>query len=78
MAICRHSNLCNSGFNTSPATGEMVAERKRMRKHTFTIFTYDDKVHSYLFDVTRAEAQKIVSEMNNGEKKYYYMEGYIE
>lgn len=49
-----------------------------MRKHTFTIFTYDDKVHSYLFDVTRAEAQKIVSEMNNGEKKYYYMEGYIE
>lgn len=50
-----------------------------MRKLTFTIFTTDDKVHSYLFDVTRAEAQEIVSQMNaEAEKKYYYMDGYME
>ena len=50
-----------------------------MRKHTFTIYTEDDKVHGYLFDVTRLEAQKIVSEMNKeSQVKYYYMEGYHE
>lgn len=50
-----------------------------MRKHTFTIFTHDNEVHGYLFDVTRLEAQEIVGEMNNGlHKKFYYMEGYIE
>ena len=49
-----------------------------MRKHTFTIFTHDNKVHGYLFDVTRLEAQSIVSEMNNGVRtKFYYMEGYV-
>ena len=49
-----------------------------MRKLTFTIFTHDDKVHGYLFDVTRLEAQAIVSEMNNGaSEKFYYMDGYI-
>jgi hypothetical protein len=50
-----------------------------MRKHTFTIFTDDDKVYGYLFDVTRVEAQEIVTKMNGeGEKKYYYMDGYME
>ena len=50
-----------------------------MRKHTFTIFWKTDRVHSYLFNVTRAEAQKIVEEMNNEEhEEYYYMEGYFE
>lgn len=48
-----------------------------MRKHTFTIFTHDDKVHGYLFNVTRLEAQEVVSKMNlAAEKKYYYMDGY--
>jgi hypothetical protein len=48
-----------------------------MRKLTFTIFTHDDKVHSYLFGVTRIEAQAIVAEMNaNMQDKYYYMDGY--
>lgn len=48
-----------------------------MRKHTFTVFTHDDKVHSYLFDVTRLEAQSIVRHMSNGAKSnFYYMEGY--
>ena len=53
-----------------------------MRKHTFTIFWKTDRVHSYLFNVTRAEAEKIVEEMNKtnneGQEKYYYMEGYFE
>ena len=50
-----------------------------MRKLTFTIFTADDKVHSYLFGVTRLEAQQIVSKMNSESiKKYYYMDGYKE
>lgn len=50
-----------------------------MRKLTFTIFTADNKAHSYLFNVTRLEAQKVVSEMNQSAKeKYYYMEGYRE
>lgn len=49
-----------------------------MRKHTFTIFTYDDKAHSYLFNVTRMEAQEVVSKMNSKENKYYYMEGYFD
>lgn len=50
-----------------------------MRKLTFTIFAADDKVHSYLFGVTRLEAQETVSKMNSAsEKKYYYMEGYKE
>lgn len=50
-----------------------------MRKHTFTIFTHDNKVHCYLFDVTRLEAQAIVSEMNNCvQAKFFYMEGYVE
>ena len=50
-----------------------------MRKHTFTIFTHENKVHSYLFDVTRIEAQKTVDKMNKNKevsKKYYYVEGY--
>lgn len=50
-----------------------------MGKHTFTIFYKADRVHSYLFNVTRAEAQKFVEEMNNADQKeYYYMEGYFE
>ena len=52
-----------------------------MRKHTFTIYTHDNKVYGYLFDKTRVEAQAIVSEMNEGkaqEQKYYYMDGYRE
>lgn len=50
-----------------------------MRKHTFTIFAYNDEVYCYLFDVTRAEAQAVVSEMNIGlQDKFYYMEGYTE
>ena len=50
-----------------------------MKKHTFTIFTDNDKVHSYLFDVTRVEAQEIVSKMNNeAQENFYYMEGYLE
>ena len=50
-----------------------------MRKHTFTIFTNDDKVFGYLFDVTRVEAQETLSKMNSiTDSKYYYMEGYIE
>ena len=50
-----------------------------MRKHTFTIFTDDDQVYGYLFDITRAEAQEIVSKINNetGEH-HYYTEGYFE
>lgn len=50
-----------------------------MRKLTFTIFYKTDKVHSYLFNVTRKEAQKIVEEMNSdGQNEYYYMDGYFE
>ena len=50
-----------------------------MRKHTFTIFTSDNKIHGYLFDVTRAEAQEIVNELNKeSNEKYYYVECYVE
>ena len=50
-----------------------------MRKHTFTIFTDDDQVYGYLFDVTRVEAQETVSKINTETKEYhYYMEGYHE
>lgn len=50
-----------------------------MRKHTFKIFTHDNKVHGYLFGVTRLEAQAIVVDMNNAaQNKFYYMEGYIQ
>lgn len=50
-----------------------------MRKYTFTIFWKTDRVHSYLFNATRAEAQKIVEEMNTtNNEEYYYMEGYFE
>lgn len=50
-----------------------------MRKHTFTIFNEDDSIYGYLFDVTRLEAQKTVSEINSetGEH-HYYMEGYFD
>ena len=50
-----------------------------MRKHNFTIFTHNGRVHGYLFDVTRADAQKIVSELNLGIRdgcRFYYMEGF--
>ena len=48
-----------------------------MRKLVFTIFNDDDSVYGYLFDVTRVEAQKVVSELNNEtNEKHYYMDGY--
>lgn len=50
-----------------------------MRKHTFTIFNADNSVFGYLFDVTRIEAQSIVSGINTDTGVYhYYMEGYSE
>lgn len=49
-----------------------------MRKRTFTIFNENDSVYGYLFNVTRLEAQAVVSKIN-GEtgEKHYYMDGYI-
>ena len=50
-----------------------------MRKHTFTIYTDDDKIYGYLFDVTREEAQATVTKINKETNEYhYYMEGYAE
>lgn len=50
-----------------------------MRLLTFTIFTDDDKVYGYLFEVTRLEVQKIVSEINMETREHhYYMDGYFE
>lgn len=50
-----------------------------MRKLTFTIFTENDNVYGYLFDVTRVEAQETVTKINEDTGKYhYYMEGYHE
>lgn len=50
-----------------------------MRKLSFTIYTEDNKIYGYLFDVTRAEAQEIVTGINKDEGTYhYYMEGYRE
>ena len=50
-----------------------------MRKLTFTIYNEDDTIHSYLFEVTREEAQAIVRRINNLSKTYhYFMDGYRE
>ena len=50
-----------------------------MKKLTFTIFNNDDTVHSYLFNVTRVEAQSTIEKLNAETKEYhYYMDGYLE
>lgn len=51
-----------------------------MRKQkVFTIFNNDNSVYGYLFDITRADMQKAVEEINKETKeKHYYMEGYFE
>ena len=50
-----------------------------MSKHTFTIYTENNEIEGYLFDVTRLEAQVVVTKMNEEtEVKYYYVEGYEE
>lgn len=51
-----------------------------MRKQkAFTIFNDDNTVYGYLFDITRAEAQKTVEKINAETKEHhYYMDGYME
>lgn len=50
-----------------------------MTKRTFTIYSDDDSLYGYLFDVTRLEAQETVKKINDetGEH-HYYMDGYFE
>ncbi len=51
-----------------------------MRKQkVFTIFNDDNSVYGYLFDITRADMQKAVEEINKETKEHhYYMDGYFE
>ena len=50
-----------------------------MTRRTFTIYSDDDSVYGYLFDVTRLEAQETVSLINKETgKHHYYMDGYFE
>ena len=49
-----------------------------MEKHTFTLFTKDNRIIAYVFEVTREEAEKIFAE-GRGDlaMNYYIKKGYF-
>ena len=50
-----------------------------MRKHTFTVFSENNEIYGYLFNVTRTEAQETVTDINKeSHENHYYIEGYFE